>query len=68
MKVIDGRALTRDIKEMLGDAATSGGAAIDLSDNQRVIVIDDDLWKYIETRLPDFTETLRNLSDQRSKG
>lgn len=68
MKIIDGRALTKDFKDILGDAATSGGAAIDLSDNQRVIVIDDDLWKYIEARLPDFKDTLRTLSDQRSKG
>jgi hypothetical protein len=68
MKVIDGRELGASVKSMLGDAATSGGAAIDLSDNLRVIVIDSDLWKYIETKIPDFSETLKTLSESRSKG
>jgi hypothetical protein len=68
MKVIDGRELSADLKVMLGDAATSGGVAIDLSDNLRVIVVDSDLWKYMETKLPDISETLKTLSESRSNG
>lgn len=61
MKSFDARDWSPDIKRQIETAATRGMGKFELSDNLRVVVVDEELWEALAKRLPNFIDTLKAL-------
>jgi hypothetical protein len=53
MNTIDARQLPPDVRDLLANAAVTGGAIFQLSDNCSIVVIDRALWEALRQHLPD---------------